>query len=584
MPTILATYFAWADFNGGRPSTLEEFRNYLSRYSRSEVVYLCCVLNHLLNSWEGPKLRFDTHAELLAIAFPPELASRLVEGSKDHQNRRLVFHRVQLLFVAKEALLSCTESGIDPLTAPYWGRFGAAFLMANDHLHFDAPEGMQEGEITESLPNFVLLQEYSGHNRFPHRVVRAHLMYTRFPEQLKEHSDYLDMAAEFGKCGLSLTEFESLCFAALTKYLNLDFERFNSNSAHFLLADSYFQTTAIGADKIALFFREIAASADALLSAFKERNAGPIDFTALRDKPLYRHESSTHPFDPAFLAEKLETGPFWNVLRALPTNEKKQRLHRFWGVLFQEYLNWLLSSSVDQANNVYVPSPRYAETRQEVCDGAVLCGAKALLLEYKGTTFTAQAKYSGDAARLMNELENKLMRPKGVTQLAAAVNRLFDKRSPGAVDTIDTSKIRTIFPVLVTRDDITGAFLMNYLLNKKFKQMVNRKRLLGSVTIAPLFCLTADEVEYISPYLKDTPFSAILEAKYSVDRDLKMPFHLSENDVLTRRGERRSEVLYREYREISNRIKNELFPGAPDLPSLDLNVPSPTSKTSPASN
>jgi hypothetical protein len=120
----LASYVSWAEVTNGKPSTLTEFRSYLSRYSRSKVVYLCGVLNSILNPWEGPKLSLESHTELLRHGFPPPFSEPLIKASMNAANRRIVFHRQQLLLVAKEAILHCEEQAQDPLLLPYWGKLG----------------------------------------------------------------------------------------------------------------------------------------------------------------------------------------------------------------------------------------------------------------------------------------------------------------------------------------------------------------------------------------------------------------------------------------------------------------------------
>jgi hypothetical protein len=568
MPPELGSYVSWAEANNGKPSTLAQFREYLSRYSRSKVVYLCSVLNSFLNPWEGPKLSLDSHAELLGHAFPPPFAERLIKASMNPANRRIVFHRQQLLLVAKEAILRCEEQAQDPLVLRYWGKLSAAFLMANDHLHFDHPQtASEEAEMIGMLPNFVLVQEYAGRNLLAHRVVRAHLMYARFAAALNGRPEYMNLAHVFQELtGLSLVEYEALCFGALTRCMKIDLAAFKASPGVFLLSANNFQSTAMPGHKLERFFDEVSATIEAFRSDFTAKDTSLLDFTRFRDKPFVRHGDTLFPIDLGLLAEKIETGPFWRVLTGLPDDRAKKRLHAFWGALFEEYLNWLFSGSVDGNLNVYHHSPKYASNGSQVCDGIIRCGSVAVIMEYKGSTFTARGKYGGGGELLLDEIKKKLVKTekekKGVTQLADAIHRMFSRSDPARVEGIDLSSVKTVFPVLVTRDEIGGTMLVNYLLNKEFQQILNKKKVRPR-RVTPLFCLNADEVEYVSAYLRTVRFPDILQEIYDANPSLKIP--LTFLDLPSLAGNLRNDLIKREFEGFAGGVKEALYPDAPPL-------------------
>lgn len=226
-----------------------------------------------------------------------------------------------------------------------------------------------------------------------------------------------------------------------------------------------------------------------------------------------------------------------------------------------------MSESVDGKTNVYCPSPVYEARDEQVCDAIVVCASSALIMEFKGSTFTAKAKYSGDKDLLSSEIDSKLVKSgkqkKGVRQLANAIHRLFDKRNPEKVKGLDLSSVATVYPVLVTRDGIGEAISINFLLNREFQKYVNKKQIRTRVT--PLFSLSADEVEFISAYLREAQFSEILYARYRCDRALELPFHLVKNDEIGRMGDRRNPALKREFKQFADGIVQTLLPGSPPL-------------------
>ena len=568
MPPQFAIYASWADANNGNASSLVEFQEYLSKYSRSKVVYLCSVLNSLLNSLRGQGLSLESHAEFLANAFPPPFSERLIKATMKASSRIFVFHRRQLLLVAKEAVLRCEEQGFDPLSLPYWGKLGIAFLMANDHLHYDHPRpAAEKDETIGMLPNLLAVQEFSDRNLIAHRVLRSHLMYTRFAVSLNARPNYVDIARVFEDLtGLALVEFEALCLATISKYLKIDLATFKANPAAFQLAGKNFERTAVPAEKAERFMEEVSGTAETFRMEFKARDAPLLDFTPFRNRPLVRQEDALFPLDLGLLAEKIETGPFWRVFASLPDEHCKKQLHAFWGEIFEEYLGWLFSGSVDGNLNIYHHSPKYASDGNQACDGIIRCGSVAVIMEYKGSTFTAEGKYGGDGDLLVNEIKNKLVMAggerKGVSQLAEAIYRMFGRASSAEVEGLDLSSVRTIFPVLVTRDETGGAMGVNYLLNREFQKILD-KRSVRVRRITPLFCLNADEVEYISAYLRKVPFYDILQDRYDADNSLRTPMEFWDLPSLS--GNLRNDLLRQEYEELWNGVKNTLFPEGPPL-------------------
>jgi hypothetical protein len=134
---LLGTIISFKDVTGNS-CTVEQLKSFLSQHNRSEILFLCTLLNTVLETWTG-KVREDVHGQLVQMAFLPEHASRLKGIMSSSSHPRVVFHRAQIMFVAKQAVLCCQddETVLDRFRHPYWGGLGLAFLMANDLLHFD---------------------------------------------------------------------------------------------------------------------------------------------------------------------------------------------------------------------------------------------------------------------------------------------------------------------------------------------------------------------------------------------------------------------------------------------------------------
>lgn len=223
-----------------------------------------------------------------------------------------------------------------------------------------------------------------------------------------------------------------------------------------------------------------------------------------------------------------------------------------------------MRNSVDGVKNRFFPSPKYVSDGDEVCDGLIICGSSVALLEYKGSTFTAQAKYGAAPQVLVKEIEEKLVESrkgerKGVLQLSNAVVRLFGRGSSDSISGVDLSGVQTIYPVLVTRDDLGGALVINAFLNRRFRNVLNPK-MVRPRTVTPLFCLSSEALEVISGYLGEARFTDILEARYRSEPTLMSTFLAVDNAVINKIGKRRNKDLDAAFDEFRSGVALRLFP------------------------
>ena len=324
--------------------------------------------------------------------------------------------------------------------------------------------------------------------------------------------------------GLRPEVYFPLVMATMAKYATLDVELFQSPH-HFAVRLDWFSNTSLDNAKLERFLADLSADYTEFKRLLGLYDKGISDFTIFRERPVVRLADDFYPIDFAFLAAKSESAFFWRTQSSLPSKQR-ENFHAFWGMIFEKYVHRLLKQSVDGSINQYYESPKYAgRENEQVCDGIMLCkGYAAVFMEYKGSMFRADAKWSGNVTLLEQELQTKLIgkeggSPKGVKQLANAISNVFG--SGQTVSGMDLGSISKVYPVLVTYDEIGDAwFLANYL-NEAFKKAVNRKSM--SVTVTPVFCVSADPLEALAGILNKVALCEILEGRYKQDWSLKMP-------------------------------------------------------------
>ena len=566
-PPPLATYISFREFTG-ESCSLDELKTFLSKFLRTEVLFVCALLNTILETWSG-KIRRDVHDDLISMAFLPDDANRLKAIISTSTEPVFVFHRLQILFIAKQAVMNCRDDGnvVDPSNRPHWGGLGFAFLMANDLLHFEFND--TERTLPHSLirmAHSIPMLESSGRTSLNYKTGRAWLMLKQFSPSTSSKG-YIDVEGAFSTAtGLSTEDYLALCVGVVSHYLSLDFERLRKKEDSIVITKEWFTKAGIRPVTVDHFFEEVSAFPDTLATRFSSRDGGPSDMTWFRDKPIYRlREDAVFALDAKCLAEKLDSGIFWRVHTHLKSANEKDSLHNCWGIAFENYLNWLLGHACKNSRNIFYPSPRYEKTGEEVCDAIVVCGADAIFLEYEGSTFTAASKYKGDLEALAAEIEENLIgtesKRKGIRQLSHAILGIFDKKTPAVAANIDFSQVKTVYPVLITRDDVGGCFGISHYLNGKAEGFFYRRKVRPRI-VTPIFCLSSEGIETISAYLQNDTLSHLLEGWYREDPGLHWSFPSVENSVTRSHGYKTNSDLDKAFDQVFENAKQVLFPDA----------------------
>jgi hypothetical protein len=115
-------------------------------------------------------------------------------------------------------------------------------------------------------------------------------------------------------------------------------------------------------------------------------------------------------------------------------------------------------------------------------------------------------------------------------------------------------RIKRVYPLLVTLDDFGGTLLLTRLLNLYFDKFADRHAC--AVTAMPLFCTNIESLETVLAYADIYPLSGFLH--YWMEADPRLTANLL---AFTPEGlpGRRNELLYREWKTLSDGFKSRLF-------------------------
>jgi hypothetical protein len=520
---VVETFLTYEELFGRR-SLYEEFKAELLRFPTDILIRLCGALNMLLFGG-SPHFDKDLHDRLVEVLCPSALQAikRSPLGA--------LFHRQVLLLIAKEALRYGPSVSTEPSASP---DMTCLFTMANDQLAaIERPteDGVQNTVVL--ISRYLPLSEFQYHQPAI-KLSRAYVMLAKLAELIPTEGKQFNIPEIFEQAtGLPPDIYFPLVIASMTKYSVPNFEQFFRSPHEFALRFDWFSRTNLDNNKLERFFGDLSGDYNEFQELLGKYDRGISDFTIFRERPMLRLDEGFYPIDFAFLAAKSESAFFWRARSALPPAQKKS-FHAFWGLIFERYVQRLLTRSVDGRINRFFGSPRYVDRNEEACDGIMLCkGYAAVFMEFKGSMFRADAKWSGDATLLEHELRTKLIvdedgDPKGITQLANAISNVFEHKRE--LIGPDLGSVTKVYPVLVTYDEIGDAWFLASYLNEIFKKTINKKKM--RITVTPPFCMSADHLEGFLGALEDVALSEVLDARYKQDKSLKMPFWLPNNAAL----------------------------------------------------
>jgi hypothetical protein len=376
--------------------------------------------------------------------------------------------------------------------------------------------------------------------------------------QLRDHPEFIDVAAEFlGAKGISVEDYEALCFGLFAKCATLSIPDLERGASAFTFSEKNFHTTAISKESVRFFLEDMTTTPSLLRARIREKDHGANDFTELRRRPLFSTSNGYLSLDILFAIEKFEGGP---------SADMGDRLRKFWGAVFEAYMNSVFKDSLSQTSATFVPDPcRRDDPARQICDALILQDSSLVLLEYKASMFRADTKYSGNFMALVDEVERKLVRgkseskkskKKGVEQLASAVIQLFGNRNRAVVANLDLSGVTRVYPLLVTLDAIGGSLLMSRLLNQYFSRFMTGRELSGP-KVEPLMCTDVQSIEEISGCFPKMGLARFLD--YWLSKDPNLMATLTAYTVPDLVGYRNERVA-REWRKLSNEISARLFP------------------------
>jgi hypothetical protein len=520
----------------GAPASMESIVNELKQFSCPSVLFLCSYISFRLQlgGW-GDGFDKADYIALLSEMFPKETAEVLIDRLDSKIPSRRVFHRRLLLLTAKLAIIHCNFDGRDAANDP--AAFGHIFLKLNDHFDYGTTVAQlssmgREDQLLYVLMYTLVMREFAN-DHYDQTLVRSWRMCVSIPPTLKEHPDFVDIEELFRRdIGINYQTFEALAVGTATKYKRTcRSEVADSPWMATILLDGFLTGGVVPIEQVSAFLNALSGNLSDLEREAKRSPERNNDLSLFRKYPFVNLPISMRGtnmlvrllLDQDLLSEKIASTAYW-----MGVAHAKERFQRFWGAIFETHLGQILEESSRGGPARYIHSPRLPEKpAEELCDGMMVSGNTLVLLEYKSSIFTAEGKYSGDLAKLRNEIHKKLVRneesgrPKAAVQLANAAKTLLDSSTNIKNPWFEKANIVKCYAVVVTLDDIGGAGGISALLNIDFQAELSSCTL--CCEIRPLFCVDIESLEEWSSVLKEQTFASVLEQWFLQDPGLMQP-------------------------------------------------------------
>jgi len=311
----------WADVSG-TPSTIQDLRALLSKYSRTSLLLACSQLSVHLNY--GPEGKTTPSKELtetyIPFLFPPHLAAKVKAA---HDQDRVIFFQGQLRYISAE-VARLESPPDDPLPAIENHELGELLLRAAELLMFAHPKPTDPMDAVANLvAQFVPVYELDSPTDPFIQLMRIYITLTvNMPRLAAKGPLPFDVAAEFDKAfGFPLKLYIGFMFLLMMHATIQRDELHLNNRATTPLGPLWLKNTTLTPETIHQVLSTVSFTL-ASMATPKEPH-GYADLTFLRDDPYFSHEDNCYCLGYDFGSGKLESGVMWRILDNLAASQKE---------------------------------------------------------------------------------------------------------------------------------------------------------------------------------------------------------------------------------------------------------------------
>jgi predicted XRE-type DNA-binding protein len=510
----------------------EDLAEILRSFNSREILIALARINLLLQCSDN----FAKCESILRKNFCTPVLQNAIDASEELRGR-IIFNRESTLYLLSKSIgVSNPRSPHAPdATLGARNNLARCYLIANALMEAKSTAvtaGPSKQQRTTSVAELIPSREYAiNPSPWPH-IKRSLVRSEEYWSRLKMKTRGFDVCETLlHSTGLTREDYQYLIFSILAVAMKFSQTDILDGNALFIDTKKYPRLTPLY-NKL---LKHICISIDELASTLhgEEKCSLPNEFRAWRKYPLVKlRENEILSIDNGFLKDKLETGVFWIIQDGLKKDEKNKgnQIIQLQGEIFEDYAASIIERGINNQTpsrvETCIRSPKYVQKTEKECTDIAVIGGEALaLLECKSPVLAARTKFSNNYSNFRNGIRRNVM--KGIKQLSNAIQLLghANESEMRKVQGIDMTTVKKIYPVLVLSDPIFSLVFMNRNFNFEFKNIVRYCDLKPHLKIMPLSVLTVEDLEYLEPYLNDTPLHVHLDNWLQIfNRNESLPF------------------------------------------------------------
>lgn len=540
---IERTYLTWSEVMGAKVNE-DEFIEIISLFNKFTTLNLLTNINNFLtlSSISNEANSFEIQQILSENLLDLDFRTKANTIIKTTLSQRPVFHRQQILFLMKYVMIySLNNGGISYEKATTNEKYllGKVCLITNDFFDIYSQEGFQKTEKTE-----IEKEHHERINELLAQMLAVTELYNPpdIGKALIRTLDYLQISSEIlpdfhnGKTlsdtfknfnGISIKRYLQMVWGIFLWYQNQTIEDLMENPVNFnLKGNSLFYDLSFPQTEIESFLRLTASTLEnfesAIIKEFKNKNLKPqLNFTAFRRFPfIYLKNDVFTCIDISFLIEKTSYGLFYTFLNSF-TRDMNDKLFEHWGDVFEIYINRLFREIYPEFSGLFHTDTRFeTKSRDKAFDGIKDDVNFLLVMEYKASGLSLEAKYSGNAKLLLEKMDEKYGRyGKGVSQLAKNIEHLFnfEPEKRRKIQGLNSENIKVVYPILILNELSLQFGLANWKLINWFNDEIKTKSIDKKISVKPILVLTVENLENIFLHIDEADFTLLEFVKFYTD-------------------------------------------------------------------
>jgi hypothetical protein len=511
-------------------SDLTTFLTLLRTLSRTDVVFSCAKINHILSN-DSTMTHVEKQTFFVNGYLTPGEADRIEKYARAHREVPAVVFRGALLEVIRWAVLVCQDKPSDGTTFenPAVRRtFAAAVLIASDlwgeRVYGSAlalDDGIHAARERSVGPFRNAIEGARVAPVLAHSLGRGWTLFaSMLPQEEPLFLERFEVAA-----GMNIREYYACASAMVTNYLR-------PGSAATIFDANTFGGTTRKPDSLQRFLalesQTLCELRHALWGATEEATilgqAPPLyEYRRLREKPLFRAtDGRTICSDPVFMGDKLSIGPFFHALPLYVQEDQTNRFFASFGRVFERYIQQLLRRIFPATPSLFdllTFNITFKSGHNDACeiDACLNYVTEVFLFEIKATWLREEDFAPENAATLLASLHQKYGispdRDRGAAQLAKALCMIAGDAGGERAEAF--SSVQRVTPVLVVHDELLSAPGFGYFVATEFLEALSKldwgkSEHTASIAFVSPIVLTAADLEMLEVSLEHFSFREVL--------------------------------------------------------------------------